>query len=51
MDRSVCVGNCVCPFLLLPPSADPLSNMTVEFDSKEEAIAYAVRSGKSLVPS
>lgn len=27
-------------------SGDPLSNMVLTFDSKEEAIAYAVRNGK-----
>lgn len=31
--------------LLCHLSADPLSNMSVDFDSKEEAIAFAVRSG------
>jgi len=28
-------------------SADPLSNMSVSFDSKEEAIAFAVKNGWS----
>ena len=28
-----------------PPSADPLSNLSLVFDSKEEAVAYAVRNG------
>ena len=32
--------------LCLSSSADPLSNMSVSFDSKEEAIAFAVKSGK-----
>ena len=27
-------------------SGDPLSNMSLTFDSKEEAIAFAVKSGK-----
>ena len=32
--------------LCLSSSADPLSNLSVSFDSKEEAIAFAVKSGK-----
>ena len=32
--------------LCLSSSADPLSNMSVSFDSMEEAIAYAVKNGK-----
>lgn len=30
-------------------SADPLSNMLLQFDSKEEAIGFAVRNGKLAV--
>ncbi len=30
-------------------SADPLSSLSVEFDSKEEAIAFAVKNGESIV--
>ena len=30
-------------------SGDPLSNMSISFDTKEEAIAYAVKSGKVVV--
>ncbi len=29
-----------------PFSADPLSNMLLQFDTKEEAIGFAVRNGK-----
>ena len=32
-------------------SADPLSNLSVSFDSKEEAIAFAVKSGKFIITS
>jgi len=32
-------------------SADPLSNMTVTFDTKEEAIAFAVEHGKYFANS
>ena len=34
-----------------PYSADPLSNLSVPFDSMEEAIAYAVKNGKCCVIS
>ena len=37
--------------LCLSSSADPLSNLSVSFDSKEEAIAFAVKSGKFIIAS
>ena len=37
--------------LCLFSSADPLSNLSVSFDSKEEAIAFAVKSGKFIIAS
>ena len=41
----ICViGVCVCTIY----SADPLSNFSLTFDTKEEAIAYAVKNGKLL---
>jgi hypothetical protein len=35
-------------YFFSPSSADPLSNMLLQFDSAEEAIAFAVRNGKLL---
>lgn len=34
-------------FFLPPFSADPLSNMSLVFDTKEEAVAYAVKNGQA----
>ena len=35
-------------FVFIFCSADPLSNVSLEFDTMEEAIAYAVKNGKYI---
>lgn len=37
----------MCNSLFLPFSADPLSNMMLTFSSKEDAIAFAEKNGKT----
>ena len=47
--RYVLVTHTTLQVALLCSSGDPLSNMSLTFDSKEEAIAYAVKNGKCMM--
>jgi len=41
----------ICQTLVVSFSADPLSNMTLSFDTKEDAIVYATEYGNLLSTS